>query len=74
MLNKQKIESLEKYLAETKESLSKIQSTNSTVMEQQMDRFKEERRELLDKLEKATAEMTKKERLITTLENQKESL
>jgi hypothetical protein len=43
-------------------------------MEQQLDKFNDERRELIAKTEKATADLTKKERQITTLENQKESL
>ena len=39
-----------------------------------MDKFNEERRELIAKIEKLTADLTRKERQITTLENQKETL
>lgn len=39
-----------------------------------MDKFNEERKELIAKIEKITSELTRKERTITTLENQKESL
>lgn len=73
-LKAQQIESLEKYLQETKESLNKIQSMQSSHLEQQLDKFNEERRELISKIEKLTGEITRKERTITTLENQKESL
>lgn len=68
------IESLEKYLAETKESLNKIQSMNSTSLEQQLDKFNEERRELIAKIEKISGDLSRKERQITTFENQKETM
>jgi hypothetical protein len=42
---------------------------NTSAIEQQLDKFNEERRELIAKLEKLTAELTRKERTITTLEN-----
>ena len=73
-LKEQQIESLEKYLMETKESLNKLQAMSSNHMEQQLDKFNEERKELISKIEKLTGELTKKERVITTLENQKETL
>jgi chromosome segregation ATPase len=72
-LKAQQIESLEKYLQETKDSLNKIQSLQTSHMEQQLDKFNEERREMIGKIEKLTAEMTRKERVITTLENSKET-
>lgn len=43
-------------------------------LEQQLDKFNEERKELIAKIEKITGELTRKERTITTLENQKETL
>jgi len=43
-------------------------------LEQQLDKFNEERKELISKIEKITSELTRKERAITTLENQKETL
>ncbi len=73
-LKQQQIESLEKYLQETKDSLNKIQSMSNSHFEQQLDKFNEERKELLAKIEQLTGDITKKERVITTLENQKESL
>ena len=57
-----------------KESLNKIQSMNTSALEQQLDKFNEERRELIAKIEKLTGELTRKERQITTLENHKETL
>jgi hypothetical protein len=47
---------------ETKESLNKIQSMSSDQMEQQLDKFNEERKELIAKIEKITLELTRKER------------
>jgi SMC interacting uncharacterized protein involved in chromosome segregation len=47
---------------------------SSSHLEQQLDKFNEERKELISKIEKLTSELTRKERTITTLENQKESL
>lgn len=47
---------------------------NTLALEQQLDKFNEERRELIAKIEKLTAELTRKDRTITTLENQKENL
>jgi septal ring factor EnvC (AmiA/AmiB activator) len=61
-------------LIETKESLNKLQAMSSSHLEQQLDKFNEERKELISKIEKLTSELTRKERTITTLENQKESL
>ena len=47
---------------------------SSSHLEQQLDKFNEERKELISKIERITGELTRKERAITTLENQKESL
>ena len=73
ILKQQQIESLDKYLAETKESLTNIQSMNSNAIEQQIDKFNDERKEQLARLEKISLENTRKERQITTLENQLEA-
>lgn len=42
---------------------------SSSHLEQQLDKFNEERKELILKIEKSTGELTRKERTITTLEN-----
>jgi SMC interacting uncharacterized protein involved in chromosome segregation len=47
---------------------------SSSHLEQQLSKFNEERQEMILKIEKLTAEITRKERTITTLENQKETL
>lgn len=73
-MRQQQIETLEAYLAETKDALNKIQASSSAQLEQQMDKFNEERRELIGKIERMTADLTRKERQVTTLENQKESM
>ena len=73
-MRQQQIETLEMYLSETKDALNKIQASSSAQLEQQLDKFNEERRELIAKIEKLTADLTRKERQITTLENQKETL
>lgn len=53
-LKLQQLESLEKYLAETKEALNKMQNMSSAQMDQQLDKFNEERKELIAKIEKIT--------------------
>lgn len=73
-MRQQQIETLEMYLSETKDALNKIQASSSAQLEQQLDKFNEERRELIAKIEKLTADLTRKERQITTLESQKETL
>ena len=61
-------------MQETKESLNKIQALQSTHLEQQLDKFNEERKELIQKIEKLSGEIAKKERTLINLENQKETL
>ena len=73
-LHKQKIKTLEDQLKEAKEQFSKFQSMNSTALEQQMNNFAEERKAMMEKIEKLSHEITVKERQITTMENKTESL
>jgi len=54
--------------------LNKSQESLSAQIEQLREKSNEERRELIIKVEKITGELTRKERQITTYENQKESL
>lgn len=42
---------------------------SSSHLDQQLDKFNEERKELILKIEKLTGELTRKERIVTTLEN-----
>ena len=68
-MRQQQIETLEYYLAEHKDALAKTQANYQVQLEQQNDKFNEERRELMTKVEKTASDLTKKERQITTLEN-----
>lgn len=73
-MRQQQIETLEAYLHETKETLNRVQEASQAQIEQQVEKFNEERRELGARAERTAAELTRKERQVTTLENQKESL
>ena len=73
-LRDQRIEELERYLAETKEALDRQQSAHLSQVEQLAEKLNRERKELCDKIDALTGEITKKERLSTTLENQKDTL
>lgn len=73
-LMQQKIDSLEKYLSETKESLNKVHLLNTEAMDSQLTRFDAERKELNLKIEEQAAELGRKERLLTTTENKKDSI
>lgn len=46
-----------------------MQNTSSQTLEKQLEKFNEERREMTQRLEKITIDMTKKDRQITSLEN-----
>lgn len=57
-LMQQKIETLESYLREKEERLSKEQSITSSQMESQMERFNVERKELFSKIEQLNINLT----------------
>jgi len=63
------VDALEKYLSETKEALDRQQSTHATQVESLQGKINSERRELTDKVDALTQEITRKERTCTTLEN-----
>lgn len=65
-LDQQKIETLEKYLAEIKENYSSLQKSNSNSMEQYFDNFNKERNSLLEKIEKLSTDLTCKERELSS--------
>jgi len=73
-LNKQKIKTLEDQLKDQKEQFAKFQTMNSAALESQMNSFTEERKAMIEKIEKLSHEITMKERQITTLENKNESM
>lgn len=58
----EKVKTLEAYLKEMKNSLQRQQSLSSEAMEKQMQRFNEERRELIEKVESQSKEIAVKER------------
>lgn len=64
-LDSQKIQTLEKYLQETKESLNNIHISHTNSMETQLESFNKERRNLLDKVEKLAQDSAQKDRELT---------
>ncbi len=69
----QKIETLESYLKEKEERLSKEQSITASQMEGQMERFNTERKELFAKIEQLNQTLTNRERENTVLKNKLET-
>ena len=61
-LDLQKIETLEKYLKDTKEQLEASQKSQALALEQLQERFNAERTSLLEKIEKVVNELSLKER------------
>jgi len=68
------ISTLEKQLQEAKESLSKHQSTNGEQMDNLQAKFTSERKESSIKIERLSQELAAKDRTLTTVENQRETL
>ena len=73
-LKTQKIENLEEHLAEMKQSLDNMHSQNSLSLEQHLEKFNEERRQLTEKTESLQSTISSRDRDITNLENKLESL
>jgi len=73
-LQRQNYKAIESKLKEAKEQFNKLQAINSATLEQQMNSFNEERKGMVDKVEKLSHEITVKERQITSLENKVESM
>lgn len=73
-LRQQQIDALERYLGETKDTLDRQQHTHSIQIEQLQLKLNVERKELTEKVDTLTAEITRKERLCTNLENAKDAL
>ena len=73
-LSEQKIMSLNDHLKETKQALDDIQEKHSKSLDQQMESFNKERKQMLDKADEVSQLITEKEKRITALENQNESL
>ena len=73
-LYQQKIKTLEVQLKDAKDQFTQFQTMNSKSLEQHMLNFSEERKTMLDKIERLSSEITEKERLIINLENKTLSL
>ncbi|CDW77066.1 guanylate-binding n-terminal domain containing protein [Stylonychia lemnae] len=74
LLYQQKITTLEKCLNETKQNLNQIYSFNSELINQQMERFNQERSYMIEKLERLQSEVREKERDYLNSESQKSRL
>ena len=70
----QQLETKDRYLAELKESYNNLQNSSSKQNDFQLEKFNKERRELTERVEGVTAEISKRDRAILSVENQKESL
>ena len=73
-LSQQKIETLEKYLKETKEQLETAQRSHTSMIEQLQERLNSEKNILLEKVEKLANETSAKDRELTSLTYKKEQL
>lgn len=69
----QKIDTLESYLREKEERLSKEQTMTASQMEAQMERFNTERKELFAKIETLNHTLTVKDRELTVVKNKFET-
>jgi chromosome segregation ATPase len=73
-LKQQSIETLEKYVKETKENLMSSQETNSKNLEQHLNSFNNERRILVEKNEGLMNELAKKEKELASLSQLRENM
>mmetsp|Transcript_19811 Transcript_19811/g.36576 ORF Transcript_19811/g.36576 Transcript_19811/m.36576 type:complete len:1656 (+) Transcript_19811:4704-9671(+) len=73
-LDCQKIETQERYIVELKENLKNLGEAHSATIEQQLEGFSKERSSFLEKLERMRSELGLKERELSVLINQKETL
>ena len=61
-IEQQKVETLERHLKDTKESLNSIHSANAGALQIQLDNFAKERNSFLEKIEQLNSELQKKDR------------
>ena len=73
-LSQQKIETLDKYLRETKDQLESAQKAHAVYIEQLQERLNAEKSILLEKVEKLANESSSKDRDLTSLGYRKEQL
>ena len=68
----QQLENKERYLIELKDNLTNIQNSSTKQNEQLSDKFNKERREMNERIEQLSSEVSKRERTILSLENSKD--
>jgi chromosome segregation ATPase len=73
-LKQQNLETLEKYLKDTKETLNAVQSKHSSAMEQHLDSFNKERKNFMVKIESLGLDLAKGEKEIFSLKQRGEQL
>ena len=73
-MQRQRAKGFEDELRDSKEQLVKLQAMSSIALEQQIGKAAEERKGMLDKIERLSHEITMKEKQITTLESRSESI
>lgn len=71
-LKEQTIQTLQKYLQETRETLQRFQNSNTATLEQTLKSFSEERGSMMAKIENLTLEIAKRDREIFALTQAKE--
>jgi chromosome segregation ATPase len=70
----QQLDNKERYLMELKESYANLQNSTSKQNDQLSEKFSKERKEMNERVEQLTAEISKRERSILSLENIKDGL
>lgn len=70
----QQLDNKERYLIELKESYANLQNNANKQNDQISEKFSKERKEMNEKIEHLTAEISKRERTILSLENAKDGL
>ena len=73
-LNRQKIEHLQGSLKDAKDSLSQYQRSSSSMLDQQLVKFSDERQNLHDKIDNLISEISNRDRQITIYENKNEAM
>lgn len=70
----ERVDQMNRQLAELKEHAANLQANASSHADAQAEKFSKERRDMNDRVEQLTAEVSRRERSMLQLENQKDSL
>lgn len=70
----ERLEAKDRQVAELKDSYNNLQETSNVSQDKLSEKFTKERRDLNERLEQLTSEISKRDRTILSLENQKEGL